>query len=145
MARLLPAGGKLVAVGEQTIASGMPTLPIWMAILGRAFFGVVLTRTIVAGTVIGFVAVLVVGGGGSSIPSVLAVLLSPVFDRSPRQPTAHAPRSPRSSTAMQMLGGSAVLFALVSGDIFAVRLADVVAAVGYLIGSLARRLHRLRW
>ncbi len=153
---LLAGGNGLVAVGEQTIASGIAaliiaTLPIWMAILGRAFFGVVLTRTIVAGTVIGFVGVAVLvgpsGGGGSlDLFGVLAVLLSPVFwaTGSLYSRTAHAPRRPLVSTAMQMLGGSAVLFllALVSGDIFAVRLADItpvsLAAVGYLIvvGSL---------
>ena len=46
------------------------TLPLWVAILGRVFFGVVLTRTIVAGTVIGFVgvAVLVWPSGGIRRP-----------------------------------------------------------------------------
>lgn len=153
---LLAGGNGLVAVGEQTIPSGIAaliiaTLPIWMAILGRVFFGVVLTRTIIAGTVIGFAGVVVLvgpaAGGGSLDPiGVLAVLLSPVFwaTGSLYSRTAHAPRRPLVSTAMQMLGGSAVLFvlALITGDIFRVRLSEVtpvsLAAVGYLIvvGSL---------
>ncbi len=153
---LLAGGNGLLAVGEQTIPSGIAaliiaTLPIWMAILGRAFFGIVLTRTIVAGTVIGFVGVAVLigpsAGGGSFDPfGVLVVLLSPVFwaTGSLYSRTAHAPRRPLVATGMQMLGGSAVLFviALVTGDVFEVRLAEIttasLAAVGYLIvvGSL---------
>jgi drug/metabolite transporter (DMT)-like permease len=153
---LLAGGNGLVAVGEQTIPSGIAaliiaTLPIWMAILGRAFFGVILTRTIVAGTAIGFVGVAVlvgpVSGGTSFDPlGVLVVLLAPVFwaTGSLYSRTAHAPRRPLVATAMQMLGGSAVLFviAVVTGDVFRVRLAEItpvsLAALGYLIlvGSL---------
>jgi drug/metabolite transporter (DMT)-like permease len=153
---LLAGGNGLLAVGEQTIPSGIAaliiaTLPIWVAILGRVFFGVVLTRTIVAGTVIGFVGVAVLvaptGGAGSLDPfGVLMVLLSPVFwaTGSLYSRTAHAPRRPLVGTAMQMLGGSAVLWvlAVVTGDIFQVRLAEVtpqsIAAVAYLVvvGSL---------
>jgi drug/metabolite transporter (DMT)-like permease len=153
---LLAGGNALVAVGEQTIPSGIAaliiaTLPIWMAILGRVFFGVVLTRTIIVGTVIGFVGVAVLvgpsAGGGSLDPfGVLVVLLSPVFwaTGSLYSRTAHAPRRPLVSTAMQMLGGSAVLavLAVVTGDVFRVRLAEItpvsLAALGYLIvvGSL---------
>jgi drug/metabolite transporter (DMT)-like permease len=153
---LLAGGNGLVAVGEQTIPSGIAaliiaTLPIWMAILGRAFFGVILTRTIVAGTIIGFVGVAVLVGpaaGGTSFDlfGVLVVLLAPVFwaTGSLYSRTAHAPRRPLVATAMQMLGGSVVLFviAVVTGDVFRVRLAEItpvsLAALGYLIlvGSL---------
>ena len=153
---LLAGGNGLLAVGEQTVPSGIAaliiaTLPLWVAILGRAFFGVVLTRTIVLGTVIGFagVAVLVwpTGSSGGFDPFGVAVVLrSPVlwgtgslFSR-----TAHVPRRPLVGTAMQMLAGSTILFvlAIVSGDIFRVRPAEItptsLAAIGYLVvvGSL---------
>jgi drug/metabolite transporter (DMT)-like permease len=153
---LLAGGNGLLAVGEQTIPSGIAaliiaTLPIWVAILGRIFFGVVLTRTIVLGTVIGFVgvAVLVAPGGetGGLDPfGVVVVLLSPVFWAvgSLYSRTAHAPRRPLVGTAMQMLAGSAVLWvlAVVTGELFEVRLAEItresVIAVAYLVvvGSL---------
>ena len=153
---LLAGGNGLLAVGEQTVPSGIAaliiaTLPLWVAILGRAFFGVVLTRTIVLGTVIGFagVAVLVwpAGSSGGFDPfGVAVVFLSPVFwaTGSLFSRTAHVPRRPLVGTAMQMLAGSTILFvlAIVSGDIFRVRPAEItptsLAAIGYLVvvGSL---------
>jgi drug/metabolite transporter (DMT)-like permease len=153
---LLAGGNGLLAVGEQTIPSGIAaliiaTLPLWVAILGRVFFGVVLTRMIVAGTVIGFagVALLVgpVGGSGGLDPfGVVVVLLSPVFwaTGSLFSRTAHVPRRPLVGTAMQMLAGSAILFvlAVVTGDLFRLRTAEItpasVAALLYLVlvGSL---------
>jgi drug/metabolite transporter (DMT)-like permease len=153
---LLAGGNGLLAVGEQTVPSGIAaliiaTLPLWVAVLGRLFFGVVLTRTIVVGTVIGFagVAVLVgpVGGSGSLDPlGVLVVLLSPVFwaTGSLFSRTAHVPRRPLVGTAMQMLAGSAILFvvAALTGDLFRVDLDAITpasaAALAYLVlvGSL---------
>ncbi len=153
---LLAGGNGLLAVGEQTVPSGIAaliiaTLPLWIAILGRVFFGVVLTRTVVVGTVIGFagVAVLVWPAGGSASLDplgVAAVCLSPVFwaTGSLYSRTARLPRRPLVGTAMQMLAGSAILWilAVVTGDIFRVRLADIspqsIAALVYLIvvGSL---------
>jgi drug/metabolite transporter (DMT)-like permease len=153
---LLAGGNGLLAIGEQTVPSGIAalivaTLPLWVAILGRLLFGVVLTRTIMAGTVIGLAGVAVLvwpsGAPGGLDPfGVAVVLLSPVlwatgslFSR-----TAHVPQHPLVGTAMQMLAGSAILFVLAaaSGEIFRVRVAEItpasVAAVGYLIlvGSL---------
>lgn len=153
---LLAGGNGLLAIGEQTVPSGIAaliiaTLPLWVAILGRAFFGVVLTRTIVVGTVIGFAGVTVlvgpVGSGGGLDPFGVAVcLLSPVFwaTGSLYSRTAHLPRRPLVGTALQMLAGSAVLFvlAVVTGDIFRLRTTEIapesLAAVAYLIlvGSL---------
>jgi drug/metabolite transporter (DMT)-like permease len=153
---LLAGGNGLLAVGEQTVPSGIAaliiaTLPLWVAILGRVFFGVVLTRTIVAGTVIGFVGVAVLvwpsGASGGLDPfGVLVCLLSPVFwaTGSLFSRTAHVPRRPLVGTAMQMLAGSAVLFVLatITGDIFRLRVAEIapesLAAIVYLIviGSL---------
>lgn len=153
---LLAGGNGLLAVGEQTVPSGIAaliiaTLPIWVAILGRVFFGVVLTRTIILGTVIGFAGVAVLvwpsGGSGGLDPfGVAVVLLSPVFwaTGSLFSRTAHVPRRPLVGTAMQMLAGSAVLFvlAVVTGDLFRVRAAEItatsLAALVYLIvvGSL---------
>ena len=127
------------------------TLPLWVAILGRAFFGVHLTRTIVAGTVIGFAGVVVLvwptgESAGLDAFGVAVVLLSPVFwaTGSLFSRTAHVPRRPLVGTAMQMLAGSAVLFvlAVLTGDIFRVRTTEIttvsLAAVGYLtlVGSL---------
>jgi drug/metabolite transporter (DMT)-like permease len=153
---LLAGGNGLLAIGEQTVPSGIAaliiaTLPLWVAILGRLFFGVVLTRTIVAGTVIGFagVAVLVwpTGASGGLDPfGVAVVLLSPVFwaTGSLFSRTAHVPRHPLVGTAMQMLAGSAILFvlAVVTGDLFRVRPAEITSAsftaIAYLVlvGSL---------
>ncbi len=153
---LLAGGNGLLAVGEQTIPSGIAalivaTLPLWVAILGRLFFGIVLTRTIIVGTVIGFFGVAVLvwpsgGSGGLDLFGVAVVLLSPVFwaTGSLYSRTAHVPRRPLVGTAMQMLAGSAVLFvvAAVTGDLLQVRVGQVaptsVAAVAYLIvvGSL---------
>ena len=108
------------------------TLPLWVAILGRVFFGVVLTRTIVVGTVIGFAGVAFLvwpsGASGGLDPfGVLLCLLSPVFwaTGSLYSRTAHVPRRPLVGTAIQMLAGSAVLFVLatVTGDIFRLRVA----------------------
>ena len=153
---LLAGGNGLLVVGEQTVPSGIAaliiaTLPLWVAILGRVFFGIILTRTIIVGTVIGFagVAVLVwpTGGSGGLDPfGVAVILLSPVFwaTGSLFSRTAHHPRRPLVGTAMQMLAGSAVLFvlAVVTGDLFRVRLGEIttasLAAFVYLIlvGSL---------
>lgn len=153
---LLAGGNGLLAVGEQTVPSGIAalivaTLPVWVAILGRVLFGVVLTPMIVVGTVIGFVGVGVLvwptGGPGSvDLAGVGIVVLSPVLwaTGSLYSRTAHAPQRPLVGTAMQMLAGSLILFviALVTGDVFRVQLAGItpasVAALGYLVvvGSL---------
>jgi drug/metabolite transporter (DMT)-like permease len=153
---LLAGGNGLLAIGEQTVPSGVAalviaTLPLWVAILGRLLFGVVLTRMIVGGTVIGFagVAVLVwpTGGGAGFDPfGIAVVVLSPVFwaTGSLYSRTAHAPRRPLVGTAMQMLAGSGVLavLAVVTGDVLRIRIAEFspesVAGVAYLIvvGSL---------
>ncbi len=154
---LLAGGNGLLAIGEQTIPAGIAaliiaTLPLWFALLGRLFFGVRMTRTIVVGTVIGFagVAVLVTPGGGGSgsldLFGVAVCLLSPVMWAvgSLYSRTAHVPARPLVSTGMQMLAGSAILFvvAVVTGDLFRARLAEItpqsLAAVAYLIvvGSL---------
>ena len=153
---LLAGGNGLVSVGEQTIPSGIAalviaTLPLWVAILGRVFFGVLLTRTILAGTVIGFagVAVLVgpAGGARNLDPFGVAVLLlSPVLwaTGSLYSRTARVPRRPLVGTAMQMLAGSIVLFvlAVATGDVLRVDAAEIspasLAAVAYLVlvGSL---------
>lgn len=153
---LLAGGNGLLAIGEQTVPSGIAaliiaTLPLWVAILGRVFFGIVLTRTILVGIVIGVVGVAVLvwptGGSGGLDPfGVMVVLLSPVFwaTGSLFSRTAHHPRRPLVGTAMQMLAGSAVLFvlAVITGDVFRLRPAEItpasLAAIAYLIlvGSL---------
>ena len=153
---LLAGGNGLVSVGEQTVASGIAalviaSLPVWVALIGRFAFGIILTRTIVGGIVLGFVGVAVLvwpaGGAGSLDPfGVVVLLLSPVFwaTGSLYSRTAAVPRRPLVGTAMQMLAGSAVLgiLALVTGDVARVRLAEItpasLAALVYLVlvGSL---------
>lgn len=155
-ALLLGGGNGLVAVAEQTIPAGIAaliiaTLPIWVAILGRAFFGIVLARTVVVATAVGFFGVAFLvwpsGGGPSYDPfGVAMVLFSPFLWAlgSLYARVAHVPKRPLVGTAMQMLAGSAVLalLAVVTGDVFRLHLAEVstpsLAALVYLtiVGSL---------
>ena len=57
----------MVALGEQTIPSGIAALliammPVWVAILGRLFLGERLPRIAVVGIVVGFVGVAILVG-----------------------------------------------------------------------------------
>jgi drug/metabolite transporter (DMT)-like permease len=149
---LLLGGMGMVAVGEQTVASGIAalfiaTLPLWIALLGRVFLGERLTRPVLAGIVLGFagVALLVapVGGGAALDPVGLAALLvSPIAWASGTLYSRRAPlpRRPLVSTAMQMLMGGLALgaVAVLTGEPWRVRPEAVtppsLAALAYLIG-----------
>ena len=104
---LLLGGNGLVALGETTVGSGIAalliaTLPLWVAILGRLFFDLRLSRSTLVGIGLGFAGVgaLVWPAGGSApVDSVGAVILlgSPSCGRSARSTApAHTCRRGRS-------------------------------------------------
>jgi len=149
---LLLGGMGMVAVGEQTVASGIAalfiaTLPLWIAVLGRVFLGVRLTRPVVAGIILGFagVALLVapLGGGAALEPvGMAALIVSPIAWASGTLYSRRAPlpRRPLVSTAMQMLMGGLALavVAIATGEPGRVQVETVspasLAALAYLIG-----------
>lgn len=153
---LLLGGNGLVALGETTVASGIAalliaTLPLWVAILGRVFFDLRLSRSALAGIGLGFAGVgaLVWPAGGSApVDPVGAVILlgSPVLWAigSLYSSRAHLPARPLVGVAMQMLCGGVMfgVVAILTGEVSGFRPADVtagsVAAVAYLVvaGSL---------
>ncbi len=153
---LLVGGNGLVALGETTVASGIAalliaTLPLWVAILGRVFFGLRISRMTVVGIGLGFAGVgaLVWPAGGSApidLAGVAILLGSPILwaTGSLYSARAHLPARPLVGVAMQMLCGGALLgvVALVTGEAGRFRPAGVTpesaAALAYLVavGSL---------
>lgn len=148
---LLLGGNGLVVWGEQTVPSGLAalliaTVPLWVALLGRVFLRERIAALSVAGVLLGFagVAVLVApGAGGAEADTAgMAVLclaalswgLGTVW--SPRLPL---PRRPLVATALEMLGGGALLtaVAVVSGEYGRLDLGAVSArswlAMAYLV------------
>ena len=158
-ALLLGGGMGLVAWGEQTIPSGIAALliammPVWVAILGRAFLGERLPRLAVVGIVVGFGGVAILVGptalgqaGALDAAGLAALILSPLAWSTGSLFASHRavlPRAPLVATGAQMLAGGAVLtvMALVTGEYGRFTPAAVspasVAALVYLtvIGSL---------
>lgn len=155
---LLGGGMGLVAVGEQTVPSGVAalmiaTMPAWLALFGRVLLGERLPVIVVAGIALGFVGVVVlVSPGDASLAGaeplhILAVVLSPVsWSLGSLYAARRAVRTERPllATANQMLVGAIVLgaLALVSGEPVgfdpAAVSSDSVAALLYLafIGGL---------
>jgi drug/metabolite transporter (DMT)-like permease len=153
---LLLGGNGLVSLGETTVASGiaallLATLPLWVAILGRIFFNLRLSRSALVGIGLGFAGVgALVWPAGGSAPvdpvGVVVLLGSPVLWAigSLYSSRAHLPARPLAGVAMQMLCGGAMfgVVAILTGEVSAFRPADVtresVAAVAYLVvaGSL---------
>ena len=156
---LLMAGGMgLVALGEQTVPSGIAALliammPLWVAVLGRVFFGERLPRTAIAGVAIGLVGVgILVGPSASAAETfdpggILALLISPISWSVGSLYSSHRaqlPTDPLVATGGQMLAGSAILIVLaaVTGEYVGFRPDAVspesLAAFVYLtvIGSL---------
>ncbi len=149
---LLLGGMGMVAVGEQTVASGIAalfiaTLPLWIAVLGRVFLGERLAPPVLAGILVGFagVALLVapLGGGATLDPlGVAALVVSPISWASGTLYSRRAPlpRRPLVSTAMQMLAGGLALAvaAAMTGELGRIRPDAVtpgsVVALVYLIG-----------
>jgi drug/metabolite transporter (DMT)-like permease len=152
---LLLGGNGGVVWAEQYVSSGLAalfvsTLPIWMALLDRVFYGQPIVPRVLAGLVLGFggVALLVgrVETGGAEPWSALVLLGASLAwaSGSLYARTAPLPRRPMVGTAMQMLAGSVWLLAasLVAGEPARVQ-ADMftpqaVFAVVYLtfVGSL---------
>ena len=153
---LLVGGNGLVALGETTVGSGIAalliaTLPLWVAVLGRLFFGFRLARSTLAGIALGFAGVgaLVWPAGGSAPMDLVGagiLLGSPILWAigSLYSSRAHLPARPLVGVAMQMLCGGVMLgvVAILSGEVSRFRLAAVtpasIAALAYLVavGSL---------
>lgn len=153
---LLVGGNGLLALGETTAGSGiaallMATLPLWVAVVGRLFFNLRLSRSTLVGIGLGFAGVgaLVWPAGTSAPVDLLAAIIllgSPILWAigSLYSARAHLPARPLVGVAMQMLCGGAMLgiVALLSGEVSRFHAAAVtpesVAAVAYLVavGSL---------
>ena len=156
---LLGGGMGMVAVGEQTVPSGIAALliammPVWVAIFGRVFLGEQLPRVAVVGIVIGFAGVAILAGpsafGASDALDPLglaAIILSPISWASGSLFASHRavlPPRPLVATGVQMLAGALVLIVLgaLSGEYTTFRpdavSTDSLVALGYLtfIGSL---------
>jgi drug/metabolite transporter (DMT)-like permease len=155
---LLGGGMGMVAVGEQTVPSGVTALmiammPVWLAVFGRVLLGERLPAVVAAGIALGFAGVVVlVSPGDASLADaepihILAVVLSPVsWALGSLYAARRAVRTERPllATANQMLAGAVVLgaLALVAGEPAAFDPAavspDSVAALLYLafIGGL---------
>jgi drug/metabolite transporter (DMT)-like permease len=158
-ALLLGGGMGMVAFGEQTVPSGITALiiammPVWVAVLGRAFLRERLPRLAIGGIVLGFVGVAVLigpsafGGAGALEPLALAaILFSPISWSGGSLFASHRavlPKQPLVATGAQMVTGGLVLLAmsLVSGELVGFRVqavsGDSLVALAYLtvIGSL---------
>lgn len=152
---LLAGGNGLVSWGEQWVPTGIAALligsvPLWFALWARALNAERLGPQALAGLVVGFagVAVLVrpTGGSTADLIGVLVTLLAACLWGlgSAWSRRAALPQRPLVSTAVQMLGGGAILWAvgLASGELAALDLAAVTPAslwaLAYLVvfGSL---------
>jgi drug/metabolite transporter (DMT)-like permease len=155
---LLLGGMGLVALGERTVPAGVAAfqialLPVWIAVLGRIFFGERLPRMVVVGIIVGLVGVAILvdplGTGGPAFdPFGLVVLLcSPIFWASGSLFSSHKavlPRRPLTATGLQMVCGGLLLLAaaVVTGELAGFNLAAVTGrsflGLAYLttVGSL---------
>jgi drug/metabolite transporter (DMT)-like permease len=155
---LMFGGMGLVSWSEQTIPSGIAgvvvaTMPVWVAVYGRAFFGERLPGLAVVGIVVGIVGVAVLVGQGVAVDGsldpigIVALVLSPISwaaGTTFAANRARLPGNPFLATGLEMLSGSIVLLAAatVSGELASFRpdAVDVngVLATGYLtvVGSL---------
>ena len=127
-APMLAVGNAAVGWAEQTIDTGTASLivasvPLWMALLDRAFCGQRLARTAVAGLLVGFagVGLLVAPGGGGVSPAAIVLVFSSaawavgsLYSRRAPQPSR-----PLVAAGMQMLAGGIILVVVsaVSGEL----------------------------
>lgn len=157
-ALLMGGGMGAVAWGEQTVPSGMAGLliammPVWVAVLGRIFFGDRLPRVAVAGIAIGMLGVAILVGQGVVIDrsldpaGVVGLIISPIAWSAGSLYSTHGadlPDDPFVTTGMEFVSGAAVLAAMsaVSGELASFQPAAVSAnsaiAFAYLtvVGSL---------
>jgi drug/metabolite transporter (DMT)-like permease len=157
-AALMVGGMGLVALGSQTVPSGITALliammPLWVAVLGRIFFGERLPPIAMAGVALGLVGVgILVGPSSSAAESfnpggILVLLLSPFSWACGSLYSAHKarlPKDPLVATGGQMLAGAAILvtIAALKGEFVGFRpeaaSAESIAAFLYLtfVGSL---------
>src|SRR5436190_14587937 len=152
-AALLAIGNGGVAWAETRLESGLAALmvaiiPLWFALMDRAFFGRRLSSTAIAGLVVGFagVALLVRPGGGGDVLAMLALVGTTAAwaGGSLYARGAALPESPLLSASMQMLSASVFLGVAglatgeasgIHGDSFAMK--PVIAFVYLvLVGSL---------
>jgi drug/metabolite transporter (DMT)-like permease len=148
---LLLGGMGLVALGEETVPAGIAAfqialLPVWVAVLGRIFFGERLARTVVLGIIIGLAGVaILVGPFGSAgqlafDPFGLAVLsCSPICWASGSLFSSHRavlPARPLTATGLQMVCGGTLLViaAVLTGEL---RGFDLAAVTGRSLLGLA--------
>lgn len=157
-ALLMGGGMGMVALGEETVPSGIAALliammPLWVAVFGRIFFGERLPRIAIAGVAIGLAGVgILVGPSSSAAESfnpfgILALIISPMSWATGSLYSAHRarlPGDPLVATGAQMLTGGVVLagMALVHGEYPSFRIDAVTTnsliAFAYLaiVGSL---------
>jgi drug/metabolite transporter (DMT)-like permease len=149
---LLLVGNGGVSVAERTVPSGVvallvATVPLWMALFDRLFFGRRLSRRAVVGLVIGFAGVALLlesdgsGSGKIDLFGALVALAAPIgwAAGSVYSQRANLPRRPLMATALEMLAASLLLAiaAAVSGEFAQLHLAHIsltsLIALGYLV------------
>lgn len=149
---LFVAGHGTLAWAQQTVPAGVAallvgTIPLWMALLDRVFFGRRLPASAYVGFVVGFVGLSFLldpfGQGSVDRVAAVAIVLSAgawavgsLYSR-----TAPLPKRPLVAAGVASLGGGVLCFviAAASGEIGDVRWTGVsVLALGYLVvvGSL---------
>ena len=138
---LLLGGMGLVALGERTVPTGIAAflialLPVWVAVLGRIFFGERLPRIVVVGIIVGLVGVaILVDPFGTSGPAfdpfgLLVLLISPICWGSGSLYSSHRavlPHRPLTATGLQMVCGGLLLLgaAVLTGELATFDLAAV--------------------
>ena len=138
---LLLGGMGLVALGERTVPAGIAAflialLPVWVAVLGRIFFGERLPRIVVVGIIVGLVGVaILVDPFGTSGPAfdpfgLLVLLISPICWGSGSLYSSHRavlPHRPLTATGLQMVCGGLLLLvaAVLTGELATFDLAAV--------------------
>jgi drug/metabolite transporter (DMT)-like permease len=138
---LLFGGMGFVALGETTVPAGIAAifiafLPVWVAVLGRIFFGERLPAPVVVGIVIGLVGVVILvaplGSGGLAYDprGIFVLLLSPLCWGAGSLYSSHRatlPPRPLTATGLQMIcgGGLLVLGAIAVGELRTFDIASV--------------------
>jgi drug/metabolite transporter (DMT)-like permease len=131
---LLFGGMGMVALGEKTVPAGIAAilvalLPVWVAVLGRIFFGERLPVAAVVGIVVGLAGVVILvgpfgaAGEGTFDPfGILCLLVSPLCWGSGSLYSSHKavlPHRPLTATGVQMICGGVLLLvgSILVGDL----------------------------